>query len=139
MHSITGNKTNTYSDAREPERKGELKAAASIYRLLHKRAPQKLKLLDRLIIVYRKLKDVVNEVKCIDAAKKIHEQYYAGQQNADKQTIAISKQLNFLLGHTDKKGKPVYKPDELIKLEMRKKRLLAGRTGITVPAQGRNK
>jgi hypothetical protein len=67
----------------------------------HKQAPQKLKLLNRLMIVYRKLKDVVNEIKCVDAAIKIHEQYYAGQQNADKQTIAISKQLIFLPGHTD--------------------------------------
>lgn len=123
MKAVKGNKSETYDDALLLERKGELKPAATIYRSLHKQAPKNLKILSRLMIVYRKLKDPVNEIKYIDAAIKIHEQYYTSGKNADKKIIAISRKLNLLLGHTDKKGKPMLKPDELLKLEMRKKRL----------------
>ena len=38
--------------------------------------------------------------------------------------IALSKQLNLLLGHTDKKGRALTKPPEVVKLEQRKQRLL---------------
>ena len=119
--------------------KGALKAAAFIYRLLYKQSPKKLKLINRLIIVYRKLKNGVNEIKYFDTAIQIQAEYYSGRKNADKITIAISKRLNFLLVHTDKKGKSVYKPDEIIKLEMRKKRLQARITEKSVPAKDRNK
>ena len=123
MQVIKGNKAGTYPEALLLEQKGELRAAVAVYRQLHKQAPKNIKILQRLMIVYRKLKDTVNEIKYIDAAIKIHEQYYAAGKTANKQAIAISKKLNLLLGHTDKKGKPVFKPDELVKLEMRKKRL----------------
>jgi len=123
MQAVKGNKTGTYREALLLEQAGKLKDAVAIYRALHKQAPNNLKILHRLMIVYRKLKDVAGEIKYIDAAIKIHEQYYTARKNADKKTIAISKQLNFLLGHTDKKGKAVFKPAELLKLEMRKKRL----------------
>lgn len=129
MYTVKGNNTGTYQDARLLEQKSELKAAAAIYRVLHKQAPKNVKILARLMIVYRKLKDAANEIKYIDAAIKIQEQYFIGGKTANKKTIAISKQLNLLLGHTDKKGKPVFKPAELIKLEMRKKRLQDKNTG----------
>ncbi len=75
------------------------------------------------MIVYRKLKDVQNEIRYIDAAMRIQEQYYTTGKNADKKTIAISKKLNLLLGLTDKKGNTVIKPAALLKLEMRKTRI----------------
>jgi hypothetical protein len=79
--------------------------------------------LNRLVIVSRKLKDAASEIKYVNAAIKIHEQYYTARKNADSKTIAISKKLNLSLGHTDKKGNAVFKPGELLKLEMRRKRL----------------
>ena len=69
------------------------------------------------------IKSNESEIRYIDTAIKIHEQYYTTGKNADRKTIAISKSLNLLLGHTDKKGKPAFKPAELLKLEMRRKRL----------------
>lgn len=95
-----------------------------MYRALHKDALKNLRILHRLMIVYRKLKDVVKEIKYIDAAIRIQEQYYTRGPYADKKAIAISKKLNLLLGHTDKKGNSVIKTEALLKLEMRKKRLI---------------
>jgi hypothetical protein len=123
MQAIRGNKAPAYQDALLLEKKGELKQAAGIYKALHKAAPQNIKILTRLMIVYRKLKDAANEIRYINAAIKVHEHYYTGRTHADSKTIAISKKLNLLLGHTDKKGRPLLKPAELIKLEMRRKRL----------------
>ncbi len=124
MQTVKGNKTGTYQDARLLEQQGELKAAAALYGLLHKHTPKSIRILARLIIIYRKLKDTVREIKYIDAAIKIQEQYYTAGKTTNKKTIAISRQLNLLLGHTDKKGKAVFKSDDLLKLEMRKQRLV---------------
>lgn len=121
----TENKTNTtYAGALRLEREGSLKAAADVYRQLLRRAPRSTKILHRLMIVYRRLKDVDSEVKIIDSAIKIQEQYYGAGKNAGKQITAISKQLNLSLGHTDKKGRAINKPPEVVKLEQRKERLL---------------
>jgi hypothetical protein len=123
MQAVKGNKTGTYQDALLLERNGELKDAATLYAILHKEAPGNLKILSRLIIIYRKLKDAVKEIRYINAAIKIHEQYYTSHKIADKKAIAISKKLNQLLGYTDKKGRSTFKPDELLKLEIRRNRL----------------
>lgn len=125
LHALTGNKTEagTSRNAMELERTGAIKEAAALYRILLKHSPNNLRILNRMMIVYRKLKDAVNEIKTIDTVIRIQEQYYNAGKNANKKTIAISKQLNLLLGHTDKKGKAVFKSPYLMKLEMRKQRL----------------
>lgn len=124
MQALKGNKTPAYQDALLLEKKGELKEAVIIYKALHKEASQNIKILTRLMIVFRRLKDAVNEIKYINAAIKVHDQYYAtSRTHTYSKTIVISKKLNLLLGHTDKKGKPLLKPAELMKLKMRKKRL----------------
>jgi len=125
MIAVKGNKpVATYAEALQLERGGDYKAAALAYRQLQRRAPLNTKILQRLMIVYRRLKDVPNEIKTIDAAIAIQEQYYSRGKNAHKKTIAISKQLNLLLGHTDKKGRAVNKPAEVVKLELRRERLM---------------
>lgn len=123
MFAVKGNNTGSFKDARELERKGELKAAVELYQKLHRRSPGNLKVVDRLIIVFRKLKNTVKEINFIDTAIKIHEQYYSTGKKAGKQTISISKKLNLLLGHTDKKGKALFKSDEVLELQLRKNRL----------------
>lgn len=123
MQVVKGNKTGTYQDALMLERKGDFKSAAALYTTLHKQDPRNLKILHRLMIVHRKLKNVLKEIQYINAAIKVHEQYYTSRKMADKKAIAISKKLNLLLGYTDKKGKSTFKPDEILKLEMRRNRL----------------
>lgn len=123
MYAIKTGYVLTYKDARKLEQDGDLKGAADIYVKLYRQSPQNSKALQRLIIVYRKLKNAAKELKYIDAAIKLQEQYYAKAKKADKLTTSISNKLNILLGHTDKKGKPIIKPDEILKLELRKMRL----------------
>lgn len=124
MHLVKGNKVESLADARELELSGDLKAAAALYGILHKHSPGKINMVHRLIVLYRKLKDVNKELYYIDVAIKINEQYYTAIKKQDTKTVAISKKLNMLLGHTDKKGKSVFKSDEVLKLQKRKSNLL---------------
>lgn len=124
MHALKGNKGESLEDARALELNGEWKAAANLYGILHKRSPGKIKIIHRLLVLYRKLKDAKKELHYIDVAIKINEQYYTAIKKQDTKTVAISKKLNLLLGHTDKKGKNVLKTDEVLKLQKRKASLL---------------
>lgn len=124
MYAVKGNIGESYEDARALEQNGELKAAAKLYEILHKRSPTKMKIVDRLLVLFRKLKDDKKELRYIDAAIKINEQYYTAIKKQDTKAVAISKKLNLLLGHTDKKGKTVLKTDEVLKLQKRKANLL---------------
>jgi len=117
--------TPDYHGARELEQKGFYKEAAALYEKLLKAAPNSLRIINRLLIVYRKLKEVKKEIHYIDKAIAIQQQYFASRATPDKTITNISKKLNALLGHTDKKGKPVLVPAEVLKLQERKKRLLA--------------
>jgi hypothetical protein len=124
MYAVKGNKAGSYEDARALELNGELKAAAKLYEKLYKPSQPKIKIVHRLLVLYRKLKDAEKELRYIDAAIHINEQYYAAVKKKDTKTVAISKKLNLLLGHTDKKGKTVLKTDEVLKLQKRKANLL---------------
>ena len=124
MHAVKSNNGESFEDARALELNGEFKAAAKLYEKLYKRSPAKIKIVHRLLVLFRKLKNAEKEISYIDAAIKMNEQYYTAVKKQDTKTIAISKKLNLLLGHTDKKGKNVFKTDEVLKLQKRKVNLL---------------
>jgi hypothetical protein len=56
MRAIKGNDPGSFADARLLEQNGDLKAAAELYQKLFKRSPGNLKILERLMVIYRKLK-----------------------------------------------------------------------------------
>ncbi len=114
----------TFETARQMERAGELKKAAAIYEKLIPQTGKKIKVLERFMVVYRKLSEPIKEIKTIDAAVKIHEQFYPVKQSKDKRMAGLSAQLNKSLGHTNKKGKNMLNPPEINKLQLRKERLL---------------
>ncbi len=124
MEVIRGDGQMTFEVARLLEREGNYKKAAAAYEKLLKPARKKIKILERLLIVFRKLNDVGKELDYIDAAIKIYEEQYPAKKSTDKKISTLSKQLNNLLGHTDKKGKNMLIPPEIEKLEFRKARLL---------------
>jgi tetratricopeptide (TPR) repeat protein len=109
----------TFDGARQLEQRGDIKEAVELYESLLKRSPEDLKIITRLIILYRKLKDYKKEMGLINKAIKIHEQRYLPKK-ATKQVSLISKKLNILLGHTDKKGKNKLLPQEIVKLQNRR-------------------
>ena len=122
MYAVKGNNNGTFDDARALEIEGGLKDAATIYEKLHKISPDNIKIVQRLMIIYRKLKNTNKELHYINAAIKINEQYYAAKNKLSTKAGNISRQLNQLLGYT--KGNAVFKSDDVLKLQMRKQKLL---------------
>ena len=109
----------TFLGARQLEQRASYKEAVTLYEKLLKRSANDLKIHTRLIILYRKLKNHSKEISTINNAIKIHEQRYAPKK-LNKKVSLVSKKLNILLGHTDKKGKRLLLPVEIEKLQNRK-------------------
>jgi hypothetical protein len=124
MDVVKGDGLLGFGEIRQLEQNGDHRSAARAYEKLLKHSSKKLKILERLLVLYRKLNDVNKEVEHIDAAIKIYGQQYPDKKSSDRKLATISKQLNNLLGHTDKKGKNMLVPPEILKLEQRKERLL---------------
>jgi tetratricopeptide (TPR) repeat protein len=124
MELVKGDGPLGFAEIRQLEQSGDYKSAARAYEKLLKHSSRKLKILERLLVLYRKLNDVRKEVEYIDAAIKIYGQQYPDKKSTDRKLATISKQLNNLLGHTDKKGNSMLVPPEILKLEKRKERLL---------------
>lgn len=102
------------------EKEGKLSKAVQLYEKLLTKASSNLQILSRLMIVSRKLKDYKKELSFIDAAIKIHEQKYSTLKSNDTKVITLSKKLNSLLGHTDKKGRNLLAIPEVEKLKKRR-------------------
>lgn len=91
-----------------------------LYEGLLKRHPANEKILTRLIINYRKIKDYKRELKHINSLLKVHEDFYSPKRKAEAVVVSISNKLNKLLGGTDKKGNNVYTDESIKKLQKRK-------------------
>ncbi|MCW3093291.1 MAG: hypothetical protein JWP81_4360 [Ferruginibacter sp.] len=102
------------------EKEGEFARAVAMYEKLVKKFPSNLAVLDRLMILSRKLKEYKKELTYIDTAIKIHEQKYSSLKSKDVKVVQLSKRLNALLGHTDKKGKNLLAIPEVERLKKRK-------------------
>ena len=124
MNAIRGDQIHI-SEAQALEKKGDPQGAASLYEKLLKQSPKNIRIVQRLMVLFRKLGDVKKETYYIDIAINIHQQKYAINNQLDKKATTLSNQLNKLLGHTDKKGKAIFVADEILKLELRKSRLLS--------------
>ena len=68
---------------------------------------------NRLMIIYRKLKDKKKELLIIDAAIKAYKEFYASKKHATKSITAISNKLNKSFGLADKKGTALYTPEPI--------------------------
>ena len=110
----------SFEHASNLEREGELEKAAQVYEKLLKKTPTDLSILSRLMIISRKLKNYRKEISYINQAIKIHEEKYARLKSKDVKVVALSKKLNMLLGHTDKRGKNLLSIPEVVKLKKRK-------------------
>lgn len=87
--------------------------------------PANNKALNRLMVVYRKLKEPKKELKVINAAIKAFEEKFKKQQPVyNKKITSISKVLLKATGLADKKGNNLYEPGDLSKWRKRKTLLL---------------
>lgn len=78
---------------------------------------------NRLMIIYRKLKDKKKELQIINTAIKAYKKFYASKKYATKSIAAISDKLNRSFGLTDKKGIVLYTPEPIATWQKRKELL----------------
>ncbi len=123
MQAIKGGHI-TLADAHALEQNKDWQGAAIMYEKLLKQSPGNYPIIQRLMILYRKLGDIKKETQYIDAAIKLQTQKYTLSNTLNKKAATLSNQLNKMLGHVDKKGKAVFVSVEVLKLELRKERLL---------------
>ena len=110
----------TKQDARLFEKEGQLAQAAGAYEQLLKATPSGIPVLERLMIVYRKMKAYKKEIVAIDKTIKLYESKYRAANHYGVKVASLSKKLNSLLGHVDKKGKSRLVIPEVARLEKRK-------------------
>jgi len=90
------------------------------YQALLKDDPLKQAAYQKLMILYRKLKDLKSELRIIDAAIKAFEGLYSNTKRKDSKVASVSKRLNIAFGLTDKKGKMLYEQEPLATWKKRK-------------------
>ena len=103
------------------EREGELAEATVAYEKLVKLDPLNTKALNRLMMLYRQLKEYKKELTVINTAIAAFEKNYREKQPVyNKKITALSKALLKATGLGDKKGNNLYQPGELTRWKKRK-------------------
>jgi tetratricopeptide (TPR) repeat protein len=110
------------------EQSGKPAEAAKYYEQEIKMNPTDRTHYNRLMVIYRKLKDVKNEVRVIDAGIKAFTSFYAPKASKNTNVVKLSNKLNFLVGLTDKKGKTIHDPEPIATWKKRKQLLLNRKT-----------
>ena len=107
----------TAEDAGEPERAAELYEQALQQDKLNEYA------YNRLMIIYRKLKNKKKELQVINSAIDGYEEFYASKKHTTKSITTISNKLNKSFGLADKKGHALYRPEPIATWQKRKELL----------------
>ena len=95
-------------------------AAAEFYEKAIKADPLAEQAYDRLMIVYRKLKEYKHELRVIKSGIKAYEQFYKSKASKSKKIAEISHKLSRSVGLSDKAGNAVYEPEPIGKWKKRK-------------------
>ena len=78
---------------------------------------------NRLMIIYRKLKDKKKELQIINTAIKAYQKFYSSKKRTTKSITEISNKLNKSFGLADKKGTALYTPEPIATWQKRKELL----------------
>jgi tetratricopeptide (TPR) repeat protein len=103
----------TISEAKTAEDSGQLETAAELYEKALQQDELNEYAYNRLMIIYRKQKDVKKELQIIDTAIAAYEKFYVSKKHTTKNITAISNKLNRSFGLTDKKGNTLYTPEPI--------------------------
>jgi tetratricopeptide (TPR) repeat protein len=107
--------------AKEHEREGEFAEATVAYEKLVKKKPLNEAAYNRLMMLYRQLKEYEKELRIIKQAIAAFEDFYKRSQKTPGKKIAtLSTALAKSTGLMDKKGKNVYEPGPLGRWRKRK-------------------
>jgi hypothetical protein len=122
-------KSNPLALAQYLEKNEQLEEAAVYYEKYLKTQPRDTLPYNRLMIIFRKLKDVKNELRIIDLGIQSFTALYtptAAGKNSN--VVKLSKQLNILTGLTDKKGNSLHDAGPIGKWKTRKALILKKKT-----------
>ncbi|MBC7947286.1 MAG: hypothetical protein H7Y42_05360 [Chitinophagaceae bacterium] len=106
---------------RHHEREGELAEAAQAYEKWIRSNPLDEKVYNRLMMLYRQLKEYKKEYAIIESGIKAFETSYTKHKPKGKKIENLSNALLLATGLTDKKGNSLYHPGPL---DRWKKRIL---------------
>ena len=127
MKTIHNNKNPTTTDgdwltiAEAHEREGELAEAAIAYEKLVKAYPLNEKAYNKLMTLYRQLKEYKKELSVINKAITVFKNSFSKKHRSPgKKITQLSKALQKATGLTDKKGNIIYQPEPLARWEKRK-------------------
>lgn len=79
---------------------------------------------NRLMVIYRKQKEVKKELAIINTALVNYQKFNKTQQRTTKTITTLSNKLNKAFGLTDKKGNSLYLPEPAATWQKRKELLL---------------
>lgn len=112
--------------AEELEKQGRLEEAAGLYEAAIRSKPHDELPYQRLMIIYRKLKQSKDELRVIKAGLSVFESIYH-KKSRNKKLTALSNALMKSAGLSNSKGQPVYYPEPINKwrkrLELLQKKL----------------
>lgn len=106
--------------ARDHESDGELKEAAGYYEKAVKVYSTDEKIYNRLMIIYRKLREYKKELAVINAGIKAFSDLYSSGKSSDKKVASISRALLKSTGLADKKGNVLFEQEPIGRWKKRK-------------------
>ena len=108
--------------AREAEARQETESAAETYEQVIKADPVNEVAYDRLMVLYRKSKQLDDELRIINAGIKAFENFYKAKSkhSRSRKVAEISQALLKYTGLADKKGNHLYNPEPIDKWKKRK-------------------
>ena len=109
------------TEAREAENIENIEEAIRLYQLAISTDHLNEDAYNRLMVIFRKLKDYKKELHIIKEGIKVFEEYYESRIPKKSKTItSISNKLNKSFGLADKKGNSIYSPEPIAKWKKRK-------------------
>jgi len=116
-----------YTSAIELEKEKRYSEAVKIYESIVSGNPLNIDAHNRLMVLYRKLKDSAKELRTINRAVKAYQQKIESDQKlwikSNREKAELSKQLASSLGMLNEKGQPAYENETLSKWKVRLSRL----------------
>jgi tetratricopeptide (TPR) repeat protein len=110
--------------AKEAEEQNDLKNAITFYRQAVKKEPANEYAYNRLMILYRRLKQYKEELRVINEGLKFFKDFYESKSNElsgeNKKIIQLSNALMKSVGLKNKKGVNLYYPEPVPTWEKRK-------------------
>ena len=109
------------AQAQEAEKSKDSRTAVELYNSVLKTDDLNVNAYDRLMKIYRQLKEYKKELMIINKGIKAYEQLYKSERKTRSKKINdISQKLNRSFGLIDKKGNNTYDPEPIARWKKRK-------------------